>query len=56
MEMSKKKVAAGVIAAAAVILGATSLNKCPWLKKQWDAKVAPLMREAGPDVAPVSTE
>lgn len=56
MELSKKKIIAGVVAAALVILGATSLNKCPWLKKHWDENVTPLLREAAPDTAPVTSE
>lgn len=57
MELSKKKVLAGVAVVAVAVLSALSLDKCPWIKKHWDEKIVPLLREAAPtDASPVSTE
>lgn len=42
MEITKKKAVAGVVAMLVVIFGATSVTKCPWLKKHIDSVVAPV--------------
>ena len=54
--MTKKKVLAAVAVVAVLVLGTTSFNRCPWLQKQWSENVVPLLREAGPDVAPVTSD
>jgi hypothetical protein len=57
MELPKKKILAVVAVVATAVLGAVSLDKCPWIKKHWDTNVVPLLREAAPaDTAPVTTE
>jgi len=56
MEITKKRIIAGLVAAVVVVLGTTSFTQCPWLKKQWEENVAPLMSSSPATPAPVSTE
>lgn len=54
--MTKKKILTAVVAVGTLLFGALSLNKCPWLQKQWAEKSSFLLREAGSEIAPVTSE
>ena len=53
MEITKKKVLAALAAVAVILAGTTTVNNCPWLRKQWDAHVAPVLFET---TAPVTSQ